>query len=102
MSTMAARQAIVRRFAESIRGHARRGAGCGSRAILLGNACCRCRARGWDAQAAGQMAFSALTINPEAQPFSDGLREKQFLAPTRVAAYYRQRMPKKNIEQAGG
>jgi ribulose-5-phosphate 4-epimerase/fuculose-1-phosphate aldolase len=37
----------------------------------------------WKLEAAGQMAFSGLTINPEAQPLFDGLREKQFIAQTR-------------------
>jgi len=41
------------------------------------------------------MAFSMLTINPEAQPLSDVLREKHFLRKHGASAYYGQKMTKK-------
>jgi L-ribulose-5-phosphate 4-epimerase len=49
----------------------------------------------WMLEEVAHMAFSTLTINPEAQPLSDVLREKHFLRKHGASAYYGQKMMKK-------
>jgi L-ribulose-5-phosphate 4-epimerase len=49
----------------------------------------------WMLEEVAQMAFSTLTIHPEAQPLSDVLRDKHFLRKHGASAYYGQKKAKK-------
>ena len=88
-------QAIVRRFAGVDPLAMRAVLVAGHAPFCWGTSAAEASHVAWMLEEVAQMAFSTLTINPEARPVSDVLGEKHFLRKHGASAYYGQEMMKK-------